>query len=93
MCYFGELDQSGLLGYLVQIVFLVAGCTVSYVGLVLSIFLFGFSPAYVYGYFVYRKKSRITTWPGKLHAFVAATMTLLLSGILWMSAMVIGMWG
>ena len=93
MCYFGELDPLGPLGYLVQIVFLAAGCAVSSLGLVLSILLVGFSPAYVYGYFVYRKKSSISTLAGKLHVFAAAMMTLLLSGILWISAMVIGMWG
>ena len=93
MCYFDKLDPAGFLGQIVQIVFLAAACSVDYIGPVLSILLFGFLPAYVYGYFFYTKRSRITTLAGKLHATVAAIMTLSLSGVLWITAMVIGMWG
>ena len=93
MCYFGELDPAGFLGHIVQIVFIAAACSVSYIGLALSILFFGLLPAYIYGYFVYTKRSRITTLAGKLHVTVAVIMTLALSGILWISAMVIGMWG
>lgn len=93
MCYFDKLDPVGFFGQIVQILFLAAACSVDYLGFALSILVFGFLPAYVYGYFVYTKKSRIATLAGKLHATVAAVMTLSLSGVLWISAMVIGMWG
>lgn len=93
MCYFDKLDPAGFFGQIVQIVFLAAACSVDYLGFVLSILVFGLLPAYVYGYFVYTKRSRIVTLAGKLHATVAAIMTLSLSSVLWISAMVIGMWG
>ena len=92
MC-FDSLDPGGFLDYVFQLIFLAAGCAVSYVGLALSILLIGLLPAYIYGYFFYTKKSKIGTLAGKLHVFAAATTTLLLSGILWTSAIVIGMWG
>ena len=93
MCYFDKLDPAGFFGQIVQIVFLAAACSVDYLGFALSILLFGFLPAYVYGYFAYTKRSRIVTLAGKLHVAVAAIMTLALSGLLWITAMVIGMWG
>ena len=93
MCYFDSLDPGGFLDYFFQVIFLAAGCAVSYAGLALSILLIGLSPAYIYGYFFYKKKSRLNTLAGKLHVLAAATTTLLLSGILWISAIVIGMWG
>lgn len=93
MCYFEKLDPAGFFGQIIQIAFLAAACSISYIGILLSILIFGFLPAYVYGYFVYTKRSRINTLAGKLHVTIAVSMTLVLSGILWITAMVIGMWG
>lgn len=93
MCYFGDLDGTGFLEHSLQIVLLTAGCLVSYTGLIVSIFLVGLLPVYVYGYFFFSKKSRISTWRGRLHGVFAFIITLLLSGILWLSAMALGSWG
>lgn len=93
MCYFGDLDGTGFLEHSLQITFIAAGCVVSYTGLVLSIILIGLLPSYLYGYFVYSKKSDITTWSSKLYGAFAFVMTLLFSSILWLSAIAMGSWG
>lgn len=93
MSCFGNLDPGGLADRALQIIFFAASCVVINVGLLLSILLVGLLPAYLYGYFVFTKKSKISTWRGRLHGVAAIVMTLILSGILWVSAIVLGAWG
>lgn len=93
MCYFSDLDGTGFLEHSLQIIFLTAGCLVSYTGLVIAIFLVGLLPVYVYGYCVFSKRIRLSSLSGRLSGVFAFIMTLLLSGILWSSAIALGSWG
>ena len=93
MCYFGELDGTGVIEKLIQIFFLIAGCIINYTGLLLAILLIGFLPLYVYGYFIYVERLNLSTRQGKMCGIVVLLLALALSFILWLSAAIMGTWG
>lgn len=93
MCTFTELDGTGLGEHLIQIFFLSAGCVVQLTGLTIAILLIGFSPLYLFSFYFYRGKLSFKNTKVILFFVLAIVVALMLSSVLWISAIILGQWG
>jgi hypothetical protein len=93
MCNFSEIDGSSWIEHLIQIIFLFAGCSVSYFGLTLSVLLIGFLPIYFFAYLFYKKNLNLCDRKTLLFLVISCLIMLIFSSILWLSAAILGQWG
>lgn len=93
MCSFSEIDGSSWLEHLIQIIFLSAGCSVSYLGLTLSILLVGFSPLYLFVYLFHKRNLILGDSKTLLFLMLSCLAMLIICSVLWLSAAILGQWG
>lgn len=93
MCYFGSLDETSLIGQVIELFFLTAACVVIYIGLPLAVLTLGFSPLYVFAYFVLRYKSEMSRMRKIVYGTAALLLTVALSGVFFITTIVLNAWG
>lgn len=84
-CYVGDLVETSLVGQLVELFFLTAACVVENIGLPLAVLTLGFSPLYVFAYYVLRRKSNLSRMRKIIYGTVALLLTVILSGVFFIT--------
>ena len=85
ICYPSNLVESSLIGQLVELSFLAAACVVQHIGLPLAVLTLGFSPLYVFVYYVLRHKSGTTRMRKIIYGTAAFLLTVILSGVFFIT--------
>ncbi len=93
MCNFKNLDGTSWVDHAIQIFFLGCACLVDHLGVVISTLLIGFFPIYVFLFYRYKMNVNFKGLKFYLSLVGAISLTLLISGGLWISAAIIGQWG
>ena len=77
-----------------EAIFVASGHVVGFMGGALAILLVAFFPMYCYGFLAYQKHLRVRASRASLFAFIAAVvLTILLTVVFAMTAVVLGAWG